>query len=92
MTEAEILTMTKSNLALLTSAHDAYLAHLITAASSMIAREGITLDTSKIEDCNLIVMYASYLFRKRAEDNAPMPRMLRYALNNRLFSEKVGIV
>ena len=56
MTEAEILTMTKSNLALLTSAHDAYLAHLITAASSMIAREGITLDTSKIEDCNLIVM------------------------------------
>jgi hypothetical protein len=32
-------------------------------------------------------MYTSYLWRKRAED-APMPRMLRWALNNRIMSEK----
>ena len=42
------------------------------------------------EDNELIVMYAAYLYRKRAEDNPPMPRMLRWALNNRLFSEKVS--
>ena len=37
-----------------------------------------------------MVMYAAYLFRKRADEGSPqMPRMLRYALNNRLFSQKM---
>ena len=36
-----------------------------------------------------IGMYAAYLYRKRADDAPVMPRMLRYALNNRLFSQKV---
>ena len=39
-------------------------------------------------DCNLIVMYTSYLYRKRVGDDPVMPRMLRYALNNRVFAEK----
>lgn len=34
-------------------------------------------------------MYAAYLVRKRATEEA-MPRMLRWALNNRLFSQKAG--
>ena len=42
------------------------------------------------ESVNLIVMYAAYLFRKRAEDNPIMPRMLRYALNQMLFAQKAG--
>lgn len=91
MTAAEILTMTKHNLEIPASntMNDEYIANLVDAASSMIAREGITL-TDSVEDGNLIVMYAAYLYRKRV-DNSPMPRMLRYALNNRLFSEKVGV-
>ncbi len=91
MTAAEILNMTKHNLEIpaSNSMNDEYIANLIAAASSMIAREGITL-TDSVEDGNLIVMYAAYLYRKRV-DNSPMPRMLRYALNNRLFSEKVGV-
>ena len=49
---------------------------------------GILLED--IQDVNLIVMYAAYLYRKRADEGAPqMPRMLRYALNNRLFSQKI---
>lgn len=40
-----------------------------------------------VEDGHLIVMYAAYLFRKRATEE-PMPRMLRWALNNRIFGEK----
>lgn len=90
MTENEILQMTKFNLAILGTAYDSYLLNLINAAKNEIGTEGITLDTSSVSDCNLIVMYAAYLFRKRAEDNPVMPRMLRYALNNRLFSEKVS--
>ena len=91
MTAAEILCMTKHNLEIpaSNSMNDEYIANLIAAASLMIAREGITL-TDSVEDGNLIVMYAAYLYRKRV-DNSPMPRMLRYALNNRLFSEKVGV-
>lgn len=96
MTDAEILEMTKFNLTIMGTAWDQYLTNLIEAAKTLIAREGITLDTSSVEDCNLIIMYAAYLYRKRAESTVQgnlswmsgMPRMLRYALNNRLFSEK----
>lgn len=61
------------------------LAFLIRAAVEMIKREGLELsEPYGIEDANLIVMYAAYLYRKRATDE-PMPRMLRWALNNRIF-------
>ena len=90
MTDAELLKMTKSNLQIAGSTWDDYLAQLLTAAQGVIATQGITLDLEKIDDCNLVVMYASYLYRKRADDNPAMPRMLRYELNNRLFSQKVA--
>ena len=77
------------NLSLTTKAYDDYLGQLLDAASGMIAREGINLNTKCEEDAQILVMYAAYLFRKRAEDNPVMPRMLRYALNNRLFSQKI---
>lgn len=91
MTAAELLTMTKLNLEIPTAniLFDDYISNLIEAAKQMISREGIIL-TESIEDGNLVVMYAAYLYRKRAEDTPQMPRMLRYALNNRLFSQKVG--
>ena len=90
MTDAELLKMTKSNLQIAGSTWDDYLAQLLTAAQGAIATQGIMLDLEKIDDCNLVVMYASYLYRKRADDNPSMPRMLRYELNNRLFSQKVA--
>lgn len=87
MTAAELLVMTKCNLSIAGNTWDDYLATLIEVSREMITREGITLGDT-VEDANLIVMYTAYLFRKRAEDNPAMPRMLRYALNNRLLSEK----
>lgn len=91
MTAAEILTMTKLNLEIPASntLFDDYIMKLIEAAEQMIAREGIVL-TDTVEDGNIVTMYAAYLYRKRANDSPVMPRMLRYALNNRLFSQKVG--
>lgn len=89
MTNNDLLKILKLNLSLTTTAYDEYLMHLVQAAQQMIAKEGITLSDTAA-DGELIVMYAAYLFRKRAEDNPPMPRMLRYALNNRLFSQKAG--
>lgn len=67
----------------------AYLTQAISAAQAFIAREGITL-TDSIEDEQLVEMYAAYLVRKRATTE-PMPRMLRWTLNNRLFSQKAQV-
>lgn len=67
----------------------AYLTQTISAAQAFIAREGITL-TDSIEDGQLVEMYAAYLVRKRATTE-PMPRMLRWTLNNRLFSQKAQV-
>lgn len=88
MTNSDILAMLKSNLQLIGTTWDEYLTQLIEVSTREIGREGVVLDTSQIDDVNLIVMYASYLYRKRNTDG-PMPRMLRYALNNRLFAGKV---
>lgn len=91
MTDAELLTMTKLNLQISSTAFDDYLSTLlIPAAQEAITSEGITLDLDTLTDCNLVIMYASYLYRKRIESDMGMPRMLRYAMNNRLFSEKMS--
>lgn len=91
MTDETILAMLKVNLQIIAgnTLQDEYLQNLIATARQMIIREGIML-TDSIEDGNLVVMYAAYLYRKRADDAPVMPRMLRYALNNRLFSQKVS--
>lgn len=103
MTNLDILEMLKANLEIATKSHDTYLSQLIEVGYKQIIEEGISIEKvdaqegasytytiDDIQDVNLIVMYAAYLYRKRADENAPqMPRMLRYALNNRLFSQKI---
>lgn len=88
MTQYDLLTLLQTDLNLLSPDANrvSQLTYLLSAAEQMIAREGVTLqEPYTIEDGQLIVMYASYLYRKRAT-NEPMPRMLRWALNNRIFS------
>ena len=91
MTDAEILTMLQADLGVLFASEPrkAYLQQCITSAREYITREGVTL-TDSVGDGQLVEMYAAYLVRKRAT-NEPMPRMLRWALNNRLFSEKAQV-
>lgn len=91
MTNAEILTMLQVDLGELypNEQRAAYLTQAISAAQTFITREGVAL-TDSIEDGQLVEMYAAYLVRKRATTE-PMPRMLRWALNNRLFSQKAQV-
>lgn len=86
-----MLTMLKTDLGIRTStAYDARLTQLLTAAESAIRQEGAsTLDASDPLDAQLIVMYAAWLWRRR-DDMSGMPRMLRLALNNRVFTEAVS--
>ena len=89
MTDEEILTVLKIDLQISTNKMDTYLRQLIGAARSYITQEGILLECST-GDGMLVEMYAAYLYRRRREENVTMPRMLRWALNNRLFSQKAG--
>lgn len=89
MTDKAILTSLKIDLQISAGQYDEYLKNLIELAKKAIIREGITIKKDT-EDGMLIEMYAAYLYRKRKENVAGMPRMLRYMLNNRLLSEKMG--
>lgn len=90
MNQADKLAALKADLQIMTDRMDVpLLVPLLGGAESMIEREGILLTDSE-EDGLLTVMYAAYLYRKRKESDTAMPRMLRYALNNRLFSQKAG--
>lgn len=79
----DVMTLLKIDLGIIGDAYDPLLSQLINAAKEFITKEGVSL-TESAEDTQLVVMYAAYLYRKRATDEG-MPRMLRWALNNRLF-------
>ena len=87
MSESDRLALLKLDLQIMMTASDPYLLHLLAAAEEMIRREGIVLPES-VEDEQLRIMYAAYLYRKRAGEDPGMPRMLRWALNNRLLAQK----
>lgn len=89
MVDEEILTALKVDLQISTDKMDIYLGKVIEAAKTYIQTEGIRL-TCSVGDGMLVEMYAAYLYRRRREENIEMPRMLRWALNNRLFSQKAG--
>ena len=88
MDQDTMLQALKVDLGITTTAYDVRLSQYLTSAREAIRIEGIDLmDT--ISDCNLIVMYAAWLWKKR--DTAEgMPRMLRWMMNNRLFSQKLS--
>lgn len=83
-----ILKLLKMDLMIQSERLDDYLKVLVQTAKELISTEGIDLQES-YEDSLLVEMYAAYLFRKRKEDVA-MPRMLRFALNNRLLGESAN--
>lgn len=88
---ADLLSRLKIDLGILNStAYDSRLTNLLNVAKKEIIREGAaTLDESKIDDAELIIDYARWLWLRR-RDPQPMPRDLRYRLNNRIFEEKAG--
>ena len=86
MADSTMLTMLKTDLGISTStAYNTRLEQLLTVAQKAIIEEGASdLDASDPLDMQLIVMYAAWLWRRRDEMTGT-PRMLRLALNNRVF-------
>lgn len=87
-TMAQALAMLKVDLGITTDAYNTRLEQYLSAAETEIARQGAALDDS-VGDLQLMVMYAAWMWRRR-DTMEGMPRMLRYALNNRIFSAKMG--
>lgn len=86
----KVLASLKVDLGILrTIAYDERLTEIIKSSCEMIEREGITLDLTSPEDNQLVVMYSAWTWRRR-DTGEGMPRMIRYALNNRVFSEKIN--
>ena len=86
MNEQLMLISLKTDLGISTDAFDASLLRRLPVAQARITEEGVTLEDTE-NDRDLVVMYAGWLWRYRQTSEA-MPRMLRYALNNRIFSVK----
>lgn len=81
-----ILAAVKIDLGIVTHAYDERLTEYIEAARKEITREGVTLTE---DDDHLVAIYTEWLWRRR-DSGEGMPRMVRYALNNRVFAEKMG--
>ena len=96
MTEADLLAMLKLNQEDITdyidpaakAAKETELLQYLRAAREYVTREGVAL-TDSAGDAQILVMYASWLYNRRKSDNTygAMPRMLRWAINNRPFDQ-----
>lgn len=83
----DILAALKIDLGITTDKYDERLRQIINAAREFIEREGADLEDTA-EDTQLVIQYAAWLWRRR-DTQEGMPRMLRWALNNRIFSPKM---
>ena len=85
----DLLASLKVDLGITTTRYDERLRQYLLSAISFIEEEGAQLDSASIKDQQLIVMYAEWMWRRR-DSGEGMPRMLRYALNNKIFAGKMG--
>lgn len=85
------LAMMKTDLGIMstTTAYDDRFSKLLESSEEMIAEQGAHLDLDDPKDLQILVMYASWMWRRRDSGDG-MPRMLRYALNNRIMKEKAN--
>lgn len=88
MTATDLLPDLKLDLGISATIYDGRLLDQLSAAMAEIEAEGATL-TDTARDRNLVLMYAAWRWRSRVTQ-APMGRMLRTALNNRIFGEKAA--
>lgn len=88
MTDAQLLVLLKLHLQIRNSDLDDYLNQLLETAKESVGEEGITIDYTRANDCQLVVLYAGWLYLRRLSGEE-MPRMLRYKLNNRIFKQAI---
>ena len=83
----QLLSSLKIDLGIMSTAYDSRLTQYLKSAEKEIEREGINLSADSVDDQDIVIRYAAWMWRMRDKE-AGMPRMLRWQLNNRLFEEK----
>ena len=89
MTEQETITLLaalKIDLGITATAYDERLTQILEAAENAITKEGVTLDLSQLDHMQTVIMYSSWLWKRR-ETGTGMPKMVRYQLNNLIFHQ-----
>lgn len=89
MDDAALLTALKTDLGIGATVFDERLTARIRTAKERITAEGVTLTDSE-GDKDLVIMYAAWLWRSRVTGEG-MPRMIRYALNNRVLGQAAEV-
>lgn len=85
--DTAILNGLKIDLGIINSTvYDTRLEVLLETAKKEIEREGAVLDLNCIDDQNLIIDYARYMWLSRREPQE-FPRSLRWRINNRIFGK-----
>jgi len=86
--DSAILNGLKIDLGIINSTvYDSRLDNLLEAAKKEIEREGAVLNLENVDDQNLIIDYARYMWLSRREPQ-DFPRSLRWRINNRVFDKK----
>lgn len=88
MTPEALLSKMKLDLGISSDAFNKRLTDKLSSAIQRIQAEGCTLTDSE-SDQDLVLMYAEWLWLHRI-DGAAMPRMIRYALNNRVLGPRAA--
>lgn len=87
MDYGQLLSSLKVDLGIISTAYDERLRQYLESAEKEIEREGIALSADSVDDRDIVIRYAAWMWRMRDKE-AGMPRMLRWQLNNRLFQTK----
>lgn len=94
MAQSERLALLKTDLGLFGALPEelaGFLSAKLAEAEDMIAREGVALAEDSAADDALVAGFAAWLYRRRAgAPDDPMPRMLRWEINNRIMGGAMG--
>lgn len=89
MTNQEIRESLKIDLGLTVRNYDARLDQIIASSIESIEAAGATLNLEDARHCQVIIIYSAWMWRRR-DTQAPMPQMVRRALNNLVFGQKMA--
>jgi hypothetical protein len=83
-----LLNLLKIDLGITHNLRDAFFIKLIEGTKQEIKRRGITYDENSADDQMLIVDYAAWVYRKRAEDT-PLAANIQHRIRNRIIKERI---
>ena len=78
-----VLELFKIDLGVTHSLRDAFFNALLTTCNAELARKGIDLDLTVVDDQMLLSDYAAWQYRKRTED-VPLANNLQWRIRNRI--------